>query len=140
MASPSPWGLLPWPWQGRPAPAPPRSSAPLARRRLRHLGLAAPLVRERPREGPRSLSQHDQRVLADIEQQLTEDDPYLTRMPSSFGKAPCASSSGTAARPFGSTRRSCRLPQYCSSWPSPFAVRPSSSRRWPWPASRHCRN
>ncbi|MEV0180336.1 DUF3040 domain-containing protein [Streptomyces sp. NPDC050625] len=33
-----------------------------------------------------SLSQHDQRVLADIEQHLTEDDPHLARMLSSFGK------------------------------------------------------
>jgi Flp pilus assembly protein TadB len=34
-----------------------------------------------------SLSQHDRRVLADIEQHLAEDDPHLTRMLSSFGKA-----------------------------------------------------
>lgn len=33
-----------------------------------------------------SLSQHDRRVLADIEQHLTEEDPRLTRMLSSFGK------------------------------------------------------
>ncbi|MCD9879209.1 DUF3040 domain-containing protein [Streptomyces guryensis] len=33
-----------------------------------------------------SLSQHDQRILADIEQHLTEQDPQLARMLSSLGK------------------------------------------------------
>jgi hypothetical protein len=34
-----------------------------------------------------SLSRHDRRVLADIEQHLSEDDPHLTWMLSSFGRA-----------------------------------------------------